>query len=109
MGILAMVSDFRGPNWFLSGETLNLLSRRRVQYEALDRRLALSGPVTNLKAVLWTDDDLPTAEQNRNLLELVEQGGLAIAPKYWAPRASFRGTSIGCPVMTFTIWAKAES
>jgi hypothetical protein len=85
MGILAVVSDFRGPNSFLSGETLNLLSRRHVQYAVLDRRLALTGPVTGLKAVLWTDDDPPTSEQHRNLLDFVEQGGLTIAPKYWGP------------------------
>jgi len=83
MGILAVVSDFRGPNSFLSGETLNLLSRRHVQFEVLDRRLALAGPVTGLKAVLWTDDDPPTSEQHRYLIDFVEQGGLAIAPKYW--------------------------
>ena len=85
MGILAVVSDFRGTNSSLSGETLNLLSRRHVQYEVLDRRLALAGPVTGLKAVLWTDDDPPTSEQHRNLLDFVEQGGLIIAPKYWGP------------------------
>ena len=85
MGILAVVSDFKGPNSSLSGETLNLLSRRHVQYQVLDRRLALAGPVTGLKAVLWTDDDPPTSEQHRNLLDFVEQGGLTIAPKYWGP------------------------
>ena len=85
MGILAVVSDFRGTNSSLSGETLNLLSRRHVQYEVLDRRLALAGPVTGLKAVLWTDDDPPTSEQHRNLLDFVEQGGLIIAPKYLGP------------------------
>lgn len=85
MGILAVVSDFRGTNSFLSGETLNLLSRRHVQYQVLDRRLALAGPVTGLKAILWTDDDPPSAEQHRHLLDFVEQGGLTIAPKYWGP------------------------
>jgi hypothetical protein len=85
MGLLAVVSDFRGSNSSLSGETLNLLSRRHVQYEVLDRRLALAGPVTGLKGVLWTDEDPPTSEQHRHLLDFVEQGGLAIAPKYWGP------------------------
>jgi hypothetical protein len=56
-----------------------------VQYEVLDRRLALAGPVTGLKGVLWTDEDPPTSEQHRHLLDFVEQGGLAIAPKYWGP------------------------
>ena len=74
MGILAVVSDFRGPNSFLSGETLNLLSRRHVQYEVLDRRLALAGPVTGLKAILWTDDDPPTAEQHRQSTRLCGAG-----------------------------------
>jgi len=85
MGILAVVSDFRGKNSFLAGETLNLLSRRHVQYEVLDRRRALAGPVTGLKAVLWTDGDLPNSGQHRQLLDFIEQGGLVIAPQYWGP------------------------
>ena len=85
MGILAVVSDFRGQNAFISGETLNLLNRRQVQFEILDRRHAFAGPVTSLKSILWTDEDPPTAEQLHNLLGFVEQGGLVIAPKYWGP------------------------
>ena len=85
MGVLAVVSDFRGKNSFVSEETLNLLNRRHVQFEILDRLRALDGPVTGLKAVLWTDDDPPTSEQRNNLLDFVEQGGLLIAPKYWGP------------------------
>jgi len=85
MGVLAVVSDFRGQNSFVSGETLNLLNRRHVQFEILDRRGALGGAVNGLKAVLWTDDDPPTSEQHKNLLDFVEQGGLVIAPQYWGP------------------------
>ena len=85
LGILAVVSDFRGQNSFVSRETLNLLNRRHVQFEILDRRRALDGPVTGLKAVLWTDDDPPTSDQHKNLLDFAEQGGLVIAPRYWGP------------------------
>jgi hypothetical protein len=85
MGVLAVVSDFRGKNSFVAGETLNLLNRRHVQFEILDRKRALGGPVTGLKAVLWTDDDQPTPRQRNALLAFIEQGGLLIAPKYWGP------------------------
>jgi hypothetical protein len=85
MGILAVVSDFRGQNAFMAGETLNLLNRRQVQFEILDRRRALTSLVTGLKAILWVDEDAPSAVQHRNLLAFVQQGGTVIAPKYWGP------------------------
>jgi hypothetical protein len=86
IGNLAVVSDFRGQNAFMAGETLNLLNRRQVQFEILDRRRALAGPVSGLKGLLWMDDDAPSAEQHRHLLSFVEQGGLVVASAYWGPK-----------------------
>jgi len=87
MGVLAVVSDFSGKNLFLSGEALNLLSRRHVQFEILNRRQAFAAPVTGLKAILWADDDQPGSVQLNHLLAFIQAGGLLIAPAYWGPAA----------------------
>lgn len=85
IGALAIVSDFTGANAFMSGETLNLINRRQVQFQIMDRKRALAGPVTGLKAILWIDGDAPSTGQHANLLAFVNQGGTVIAPAYWGP------------------------
>jgi hypothetical protein len=84
-GILAVVSDFLGDNAFLSGEVLNLLNRRKVQFRVMERSRALSAPTPGLKAILWLDKDAPSAGQLAKLLAFVRQGGLLIATAYWGP------------------------
>ena len=84
-GILGVISDFRGENEYLSGEVLNLLNRRQVQFQILERSRWLSAPTEALKAILWLDKDTPNAEQHSKLLAFVRQGGLVIAPAYWGP------------------------
>src|ERR1019366_4432244 len=39
-GILTVISDFSGDNGFVSGETLNLLNRRHVQFKVMERSKA---------------------------------------------------------------------
>ena len=84
-GILTVVSDFSGDNAFISGETLNLLNRRHVQFKILERSKALTGPMPVVKAILWIDKDAPTADQKAKSLAFVRHGGLLIAPTYWGP------------------------
>ncbi len=85
MGILAVVSDFAAPNAFMAGETLNLLNRHQTQFVILDRRNTLASPITELKAILWMDEEEPDHAQLGNLIAFVQRGGLVIAPKYWGP------------------------
>ena len=85
MGILAVVSDFRGQNAYTSGEVLNLLNRRQFQFSIMDRTRALTIPKEWLKGILWLDVEAPNSEQHNQLIDFVEQGGLLIAPKYWGP------------------------
>ena len=81
-GILVIVSDFRGDNAYLSGEVLNLLNRRQVQFRIIER--AKSQPaLEGLKAILWLDNEKPSAERHAALLAFVERGGLVIAAAYW--------------------------
>jgi hypothetical protein len=84
-GNLAVISDFRGENAFLSGEVLNLLNRRQVQFHILERSRSLPAPTKSLKAILWLDKQAPSAEQHSMLLAFARQGGLVIASAYWGP------------------------
>jgi len=81
-GILAIISDFRGDNAYLSGEVLNLLNRRQVQFRIIERARSLP-TLAGLKAILWLDNEAPSAEQHAQLLGFVQQGGLVIAAAYW--------------------------
>jgi hypothetical protein len=82
-GILAVISDFRGKNAYLSGEVLNLLNRRGVQFQVIDRSRPLATSTKGLKAILWLDTEVPSLEQQSNLLTFVREGGLLIASDYW--------------------------
>jgi hypothetical protein len=84
-GVLAVVSSFQGDNAYFTGEVLNLLNRRRVQFQVMERSRALATPKPGLKAILWLDKDVPSANQLAKLLAFVHQGGLLIATAYWGP------------------------
>jgi hypothetical protein len=84
-GILAVISDFRGENAYLSGEVLNLLNRHQIQFQILERSRSLPVPTQGMKAILWLDKEAPSAEQHSQLLAFVRQGGLVIARAYWGP------------------------
>jgi len=83
LGILAVVSDFRGENAYMSGEVLNLLNRRQVQFRIIDRSKSLPALTQGLKAILWLDKESPSAEQHSQLLAFAQQGGLVITATYW--------------------------
>ncbi|HZO99325.1 MAG TPA: hypothetical protein VFD30_03430 [Terriglobia bacterium] len=83
-GVLAVVSDFRGDHAFLSGEVLNLLSRRYVQFRIFDKARAGSIPFEGLKAILWLDPDAPGAALQSKLLAFVRQGGILITSGFGA-------------------------
>ena len=81
-GILVIISDFRGDNAYLGGEVLNLLNRRQVQFRIIER--AKSQPaLEGLKAILWLDNQKPSAERQAELVDFVQRGGLVIAAAYW--------------------------
>jgi hypothetical protein len=84
-GVLGVISDFGGDNAYLSGESLNLLNRRQVQFRILERSKPIPPPAPGLKALLWLDKEEPTTEQHSQLLDFVRQGGLLIAAAYWGP------------------------
>ena len=84
-GMLGVISDYRGDNAYMSGEVLNLLNRRQVQFQILERSKPLPTAARGLNALLWLDKDEPSAEQHSQLLAFVRQGGLLVAAEYWGP------------------------
>ena len=84
-GILAVISDFHGDNAYLAEEVLNLLNRKQVQFQIVERSKSLQARTQGLKAILWLDKEAPSAEQHSQLLDFVRQGGLVIAAAYWGP------------------------
>jgi hypothetical protein len=69
----------------LSGEVLNFLNRRQVEFQILERSRSLPALTQGLKAILWLDKEAPSAEQHSQLLAFARQGGLVIAAAYWGP------------------------
>ena len=110
MGVLAVVSDFTGQNAFMAGETLNLLSRHQTQFVILDRRNALSGPITRLKAVLWMDGEAPGRRAEPQFGRLCSARRPGRRPQILGTRGNrSASTTIGFSATTFSAWAKAES
>ncbi len=73
-GVLAIVSDFAGPNEFLSGEVLNLLARRHLAYQV--QHSSRIGDLKGIKAVLYVSREAAP----KQLLEWAAGGGLLLAP-----------------------------
>jgi hypothetical protein len=77
---LGIVSDFSGPNQFLSDEALNLMMRRHLSYRIIDRDRLKSESLRDLKAVLWIDQRAPEGSAKSTLSTFMENGGLLILP-----------------------------
>ena len=73
-GALAIISDFTGPNEFLSGEVLNLLARRHLAYKVI--HASRFGNLAGMKGALYVSHEAAPKE----LVEWAAQGGLLIAP-----------------------------
>jgi hypothetical protein len=86
VGQLAVVSDYSGPNQFLSFEVLNLLARQSSLYHILETSRALVASLTDLKAVLYVDEAPPDPDLVRRLYDFAEQGGTLITPPGWELR-----------------------
>jgi hypothetical protein len=100
VGQLGVVSDFSGPNEWLSFEVLNLLSRYSRLYRAIPRRPGEASstatvPLAGLKAVVYVDERPPERELLQQLYAFAEAGGTLITPPGWGqrgeplPRSSF--------------------
>jgi hypothetical protein len=84
-GIFGIVSDYAGPNEFLSTETLNLVGRRHLPYRILVKAKAGPTSLAGLKGVIYADEQLPEPGLRQALDGFVRAGGLLICQKKCAP------------------------
>jgi hypothetical protein len=85
MGVLGVVSDFKGRDRYTSQQLLNLLDRRQVPFVVVDRTRPLPTPDVWQKGIFWVDDEPPDSGQKKLLLAFAQQGGVVIAASYWGP------------------------
>jgi hypothetical protein len=86
VGQLGVVSDYAGPNEFLSFEVLNLLARQGSLYRILDKRNALATSLAGLDAVLYVDAAPPEKSLAQKLDAFADAGGTLITPPGWTER-----------------------
>jgi hypothetical protein len=97
VGQIGVVSDYAGPNEFLSFEVLNLLARQGGLYRILETHRAAAGApgpasreasLDGLDAVLYVDPSPPEADLVRRLYAFAEAGGTLITPPGWEERGT---------------------
>jgi hypothetical protein len=90
VGPLGIIQDLTGPNRVISGENLNLITRRRIPYRIIDRTRLVLEVLEGLHAVLATDLAPPTGVERELLNAFVENGGLLVAGPSWDSTAPSR-------------------
>lgn len=83
--LLGVVSDFSGPNEFLSHEILNLSGRANLHYRILLKSRLPDAAFRGLKGVLYPDAEPPGQELQQQVLDFVRSGGLLITGPNWGP------------------------
>lgn len=83
LGVVGIVSDFTGENLDLSGEILNLLARRNMQFRVIWKSRATAQAFTGLKALVYADRTPPAGELRRDIMNFAAQGGLLATGPGW--------------------------
>lgn len=78
---LGIVSDFSGGSQFLSGEMLNLSSRRNLLYRVLPKALVTTARLAGLTTVIYLDDQPPASAVAFALTAFGRKGLLLASPK----------------------------
>jgi len=101
-GTLGVLSTFAGKDEFMGQEFLNLAARGNLLYRIMDRALPATHKTDGLRAVVYVDNEAPTAELKTKLLAFARGGGLLILPK--AIAAGFPGEKpMQCPVSGYDL------
>jgi hypothetical protein len=83
LGLVGVISDFTGANLGMSGEILNLMSRRNLLFRVIWKSQVAAQSFSGLKALLYTDAAAPDAALRRKITEFVKQGGLLVSGPEW--------------------------
>jgi hypothetical protein len=94
---LAVISDFAGPNEFMSREFLNLAARRNLGYHVWPKATAARANFGAVQSVLFADEQPPAADVARALDGFVREGGMLIARKA-DPFTKWGGAVVPTPI-----------
>ena len=101
-GALGIFSTFSGDSDFMGKEVLNLAARRNLLYRILDRAGAPTQNLESLKAILYVDNEKPSAEWKARLAAFGRDGGLLIVPRSLASEFP-GGKPLRCPVVGYEV------
>jgi len=82
-GNIGVLSDFSGPNAYVSLELLNLLPRRTAFCVIVEKKHAAARPLSSLNGIIYPDDQLPAEPLLRQLGAFAVNGGVLVAPTKW--------------------------
>jgi hypothetical protein len=83
LGLLAVVSNFAGPNWFPGEEAVNLLPRLREPFRVIARSRAVGASFDGLQAIFYVDREPPDASLRQKLIAFARDGGTLFVPSNW--------------------------
>lgn len=81
--VAGIVSDFSCKNEFFSHELLNLLARTNEQYRVVPKTTVSPASFAALKAVIYVDQEPPSAGLREQILNFVRAGGTLITHSKW--------------------------
>jgi hypothetical protein len=84
-GVCGVVSDFTGDNFEMSGEILNLLAKRNLQFRPIWKARAATASFAGLRSIIYADTQPPAPELRAKLMSFAELGGLLITGPKWGP------------------------
>ncbi|MFN7936754.1 MAG: hypothetical protein U0R19_25770 [Bryobacteraceae bacterium] len=103
--VTAIISDFSGPNETYSQEILNLAARQHLPYLPLDKRQLTALP-PGLKAVVYADEQPPSAQLRALLTRFVEAGGVLMTTTAWGKPA---GSPLpDSPTVRYAVYSAAK-
>ncbi len=82
-GRLAVMSNFRGPDWETGEEAINLLPRLRQPCRVIARSRAAGASFAGLQAIFYVDKEAPDAALRKKLLAFATDGGILFVPSNW--------------------------
>jgi hypothetical protein len=82
-GLLAVMSNFTGPDWETSEEAVNLLPRLRHPFRVIPRGRAASASFAGLQAIFYVDKEAPDAALRKKLMAFATDGGTLFVPSKW--------------------------
>ena len=94
LGNIGVISDFSGGNLDLSGEILNLMSRKGALYRVIWKQTAMAQPFTGLKVLVYADSEQPSRDLRQKMLGFVESGGLLVTGPKWGSEGKSLGPDV---------------